>query len=155
MRKEQNSGAIARTPAKKPNGKHGAVVPRALIEQAIRNADGLDCHALRIIREHGFPEYRKSAFQERVAHDAGLSEIREEARMRICAEAVSKLREAVTRGEEWAIKQVLNSPIAAHLGLGRPAAQVAVAADNVSVAVFDSEDLAARLSRLDAALAAM
>ena len=63
---------------------------------------------------------------------------------------VQTLQQAVARGEEWAVRQVLNSPLAREIGLGndnRP--QVAVA---VGAAVLDPVDTAQRLARLDAAL---
>jgi len=69
--------------------------------------------------------------------------------------ALEALADAVENREEWAIKQVLNSPRAAQLQLGQPSARVNIDARSVSLGdskVFDSIDLEQRLKRLGDAL---
>ena len=137
------------------NGKHGYQVPNDLIVAALRRANGITFRALEYIRANGFPCYAHNDLRSRIAHNVEFQEVINESRMDICCDAVDALREAVRRGEDWAVRQVLNSPLANDLQLGQPSAKVAIDARSISVnnsGVFDSIDLQQRLARLGNAL---
>ena len=138
------------------NGKHGYQVPNDLIIAALRRANGITFRALEYIRANGFPCYAHNDLRSRIAHNAELQAVIDESRMDICCDAVDALREAVRRGEDWAVRQVLNSPLASDLQLGQPAPKIAVDARSVSIGngsgVLDSIDLQQRLARLGTAL---
>jgi hypothetical protein len=137
------------------NGKHGYQVPNDLIIAALRRANGITFRALEYIRANGFPCYAHNDLRSRIAHNIEFQDVINESRMDICCDAVDALREAVRRGEDWAVRQVLNSPLANDLQLGQPSAKVAIDARSISVndsGVLDSIDLQQRLARLGTAL---
>lgn len=135
-----------------PARKRGAGVPAALIMRGIAESDGLAWRVVKFIRAHGFPDYSRNALSARFRLHPDLQAALDEAAQSLVSSAVDSLRAAVKAGEEWAVRQVLNSPRAADAGLGNTTARVDVAAVSASV-VLDPIDQAQRLARLDKALA--
>lgn len=134
---------------------HGPALPAEMIGSALARSRGILYRAIEYIRANGYPQYSMSALRERIAQDTRLQEIAEESRMGLVCDAVDALHEAVLSGADWAIRQVLNSPLANDLQLGQPSAKVAIDARSISVndsGVLDSIDLQQRLARLGTAL---
>ncbi len=134
---------------------HGPALPVEMIGSALARSRGILYRAIEYIRANGYPQYSMSALRERIAQDTRLQEIAEESRMGLVCDAVDALHEAVLSGADWAIRQVLNSPLANDLQLGQPSAKVAIDARSISVndsGVFDNIDLQQRLARLGNAL---
>lgn len=139
---------------KHQSSKRGPGVPRALIMRGIAESDGLPWKVIRFIRAHGFPDYSRNAFSARMRLNPDLQAALEDAAHSLVSSAVDSLRAAVEAGEDWAVRQVLNSPRAVEAGLGNTTARVDVAAVSASV-VLDPIDQAQRLARLDAALSTL